>query len=199
VLQSPVSDREYIVDTFGKEKHAASLKIARNLVAQGHGHEPVPSEYSDMFSGGKCTINAERWLSLAAPYSSQSSPSDSEDYFSSDHEPKLLRSLLGRIGDAGVPVAIFFSGRDESMPSSINKPNLLKKFLGAVEGTEPDSLSEKLKDLVMTTDEEKREKISEHFSELLSGAGHVVEEEPAQSTLVYKVTEFAKTVGRNAP
>lgn len=215
-MQAPVSDREYIVETLGKDSHKESLKVAQKvrslaactpspadrrcqLVADGRPDDPVPSVYSDMFSGGRCTITASRWLSLATPLTSLPAGS-SEDYFSSDLSDSVLLSNLGKVGDAGVPVATLFSARDESMPSGIDKEKLLKRFVKALKGKDGSEggLVKKLAGLSTEKGASEQELgLGECSSAIIAGAGHSVSEPKAMEELVTRIVDFVRASHRS--
>ncbi|PLW20275.1 hypothetical protein PCANC_00615 [Puccinia coronata f. sp. avenae] len=125
ILQAPVSDREYILDTLGEEAYKRSLKAAQDLVDAGEAGAAVPAEFSDMFSGGRCGISASRWLSLAQPL--QDNPTG-EDFFSSDLPTDLLTRCLEPVAQRGISSMVLISGRDETMPSNVDKERLLQRL-----------------------------------------------------------------------
>ncbi|OAV92387.1 hypothetical protein PTTG_27665 [Puccinia triticina 1-1 BBBD Race 1] len=160
ILQAPVSDREYILDTLGEEAYQKSIQEAQKLVDAGQNNAAVPSEFSDMFSGGRCAISASRWLSLAK--SLQDHPAG-EDFFSSDLPTELLTANLEPVAKNGVAAMVLISGRDETMPSKVDKELLLKRLVeGLASSSDPDH--------------EHLKPIAESWSVILSGAGHQAEE-----------------------
>lgn len=126
ILQAPVSDREYILDVLGEENYQLSMKIAKELIESGKPNQPIPSEFCEMFSGGKSTISATRWMSLSSKLTENLS---GEDFFSSDLTIKELEINL----KAFEPIhnMILFSGRDESIPNEVNKQELFERLVTA--------------------------------------------------------------------
>ncbi|KAI7959737.1 hypothetical protein MJO29_004805 [Puccinia striiformis f. sp. tritici] len=172
ILQAPVSDREYIVETLGEETYDKSLQEAQKLVEAGQGNAAVPSEYSDMFSGGRCAISATRWLSLAKPL--QDHP-EGEDFFSSDLPVELLTTILAPVAQKGVASMVLISGRDETMPSKVDKELLLQRILaGLTSSSNPDH--------------EHLKPIAEGWSGILDGAGHQAEE--VKQELCTRIVDF---------
>ncbi|MBW0501540.1 hypothetical protein O181_041255 [Austropuccinia psidii MF-1] len=129
ILQAPVSDREYIIETLGHQNHQLSINAAKKLIESHSANAPIPSEFSDMFSGGKCTISASRWLSLAE---SLTVHPNGEDYFSSDLPTELLTNTLSGVGRAGTPAMVLISGSDETMPESVDKDSFLQNLVNAL-------------------------------------------------------------------
>ncbi|KAH9813374.1 hypothetical protein DFH28DRAFT_975735 [Melampsora americana] len=149
ILQAPVSDREYILDVLGKENYQLSIKIAKELIESGKPNQPIPSEFCEMFSGGKSTISAKRWLSLSSKLSDYSI---GEDFFSSDLTNSELEINLKVF--KSIKNMILFSGRDESIPNEVNKKELFDRLVMACGGG----------------------KIIKEWSTILEGAGHHAEE-----------------------
>ncbi|EHS64296.1 uncharacterized protein PGTG_20909 [Puccinia graminis f. sp. tritici CRL 75-36-700-3] len=82
-----------------------------------------------MFSGGRCAISASRWLSLAR--SLEDYPTG-EDFFSSDLPLELLATHLAPVAQNGVAAMVLISGRDETMPSTVDKERLLQRLVNAL-------------------------------------------------------------------
>ncbi|KAA1123411.1 hypothetical protein PGTUg99_021008 [Puccinia graminis f. sp. tritici] len=160
ILQAPVSDREYILDTLGEETYQRSLQEAQKLVDAGQVNAAIPCEFSDMFSGGRCAISASRWLSLAR--SLEDYPTG-EDFFSSDLPLELLATHLAPVAQNGVAAMVLISGRDETMPSTVDKERLLQRLVDALTSSS-------------NPDHEHLKPIAESWSAILSGAGHQAEE-----------------------
>jgi len=172
ILQAPVSDREYIIDTLGEETYKRSLQAAQKLVDAGQANEAIPCEFSDMFSGGRCGISASRWLSLAQ--SLQDYP-QGEDFFSSDLPTELLTSNLAPVAQRGVVAMVLISGRDETMSSKIDKQRLLQRLLdGLTSSSNPDH--------------EHLRAVAEGWSDILPGAGHQAEE--VKQALCTQIVDF---------
>ncbi|PLW48323.1 hypothetical protein PCASD_02856 [Puccinia coronata f. sp. avenae] len=169
---SPVSDREYILDTLGEEAYKRSLKAAQDLVDAGEAGAAVPAEFSDMFSGGRCGISASRWLSLAQPL--QDNPTG-EDFFSSDLPTDLLTRCLGPVAQRGISSMVLISGRDETMPSNVDKERLLQRLIHAL-STSSNPHHEHLKPM------------AEKWSTVLTGAGHQAEE--VKQELCTRIVDF---------
>ncbi|CAH7674553.1 hypothetical protein BY996DRAFT_4578395 [Phakopsora pachyrhizi] len=180
ILQAPVSDREFIIDTLGEQRYRTSLALAKDLVDSGQGQTPIPNEYSDMFSGGKTQfISASRWLTLS---SSIKDSKDSEDFFSSDASLNDDQSMIKNLSNVSkihkVYSMVLLSGKDETMPSSIDKVFHLNRLVNALTFGSDDGYH--------LTD------ICKRFSTILENAGHQVEE--SKDELCDKVVEFIRSV-----
>ncbi|KAG0151503.1 hypothetical protein CROQUDRAFT_650911 [Cronartium quercuum f. sp. fusiforme G11] len=164
ILQAPVSDREYIVETLGQEAHQRSLTIASELVSQGQPNHPIPSEFSEMFSGGRCSISASRWLSLASKL--EDNPSG-EDFFSSDLSVDQLKGHLRAFEK--IPTMVLHGSRDESMPSGLDKQALLGRLTEGLGGAE-----------------------AKEWSKVFEGAGHQAEE--VIDEICERIVNFIKAI-----
>lgn len=180
ILQAPVSDREYMVETLGENAYRASLKAAKQLVKHGEGSTPIPSEFSDMFCGGRGAISASRWLSLASPL--QDFPTG-EDFFSSDLPDDLLAKNLSAVGRMKLPSMVILGGRDETMSSSVDKVSFLKRLVKAMSSPSSEG--------VCSSDE-----ICQEWSAILEGAGHQVEE--AKEELCERIISFIRVISMMA-
>ncbi|KAK9414210.1 hypothetical protein SUNI508_02309 [Seiridium unicorne] len=115
VLQAPVADRGAIEIELGRKGIDESVKVAKNLIDSGKGHERMPKELiPDFFP----PISAQRWYALAAV--------DGEDnYFSPDLTKDVAGPYWSRISK---PLLILQSGEDEFMPPSVDKNGLVREW-----------------------------------------------------------------------
>ncbi|KAI0115194.1 DUF1749-domain-containing protein [Daldinia grandis] len=117
ILQAPVSDRGAIASEMGEFKLEESLKVAKQLITSGRGHERmVPENLSSSFHD--TPISASRWYALGA--------ADGEDnYF----DPGLPDDIVGPYWKrVDKPILILHSGNDEYVPSSIDKDALIRHW-----------------------------------------------------------------------
>ena len=121
VLQAPVSDRESL--TLSPGDHSAHMMHAKNLASQDKGEEMMPR---DSFWA---PITASRYISLF-------DVNGEDDFFSSDFSDEELRSRLGHVGavgkNSGLRLLSVFSGKDEYVPSWVDKDVLLQRHLWAM-------------------------------------------------------------------
>eukprot|EP00980_Cylindrotheca_fusiformis_P029678 scaffold23693_cov157-Cylindrotheca_fusiformis.AAC.2 len=120
-LQAPVSDRESgsVDPTQGADGH---LTMAQALVVQGNGREMMPR------AAFWAPITAQRFLDL-------NEKGGKDDYFSSDYTDAELSQRLQHVGKHDdLQVLVAFSGSDEFVPSHIDKPKLVERLVGAMNG-----------------------------------------------------------------
>jgi hypothetical protein len=86
-----------------------------------------------------------------------------EDFFSSDLPPELLTTHLAPVAQNGVAAMVLISGRDETMPSKVDKERVLQRLVDALTSSS-------------NPDHEHLKPIAESWSAILSGAGHQAEE-----------------------
>ncbi|KAI1808028.1 DUF1749-domain-containing protein [Daldinia bambusicola] len=117
ILQAPVSDRGAISSEMGGFELDKSLKIAKELIASGRGHERMlPENLSKSFHD--TPISASRWYALGAV--------DGEDnYFDPELPDEVIEPYWKRVDK---PILILHSGNDEFVPSSIDKDALVKRW-----------------------------------------------------------------------
>lgn len=124
IIQAPASDREAIVMAMDPAVYAESCAVAQAMVASGDGKEILPSREMKGFS--LVPVSANRWLSLASP-----NHDGDDDYFSSDLTDEQLMKSFGAL-PARSPLCILISGSDEYMPKTIDKADLVKRWIGFV-------------------------------------------------------------------
>ncbi|KAK4546055.1 hypothetical protein LTR36_002192 [Oleoguttula mirabilis] len=128
VLQAPVSDREAIAshlpEAFMHEANQLALKMCR----EGHDKNMMPTRLTKaLFSG--IAITARRWVDIASPGPDHAG---ADDYFSSDLPDERLKSTFGRL-PASIPLLILYGGSDESVPASVNKDELVHRWIRTVQ------------------------------------------------------------------
>lgn len=117
VLLGPVSDREYGKATWGEEFDKGAREAA-DMVARGEGGEVLKSKFlPDFFHASPVT--AYRWRSLSAE-------GGDDDFFSSDLSNGKLRSIFEKIRH---PIMFLPCGMDELVPPTIDRPELLKRWI----------------------------------------------------------------------
>lgn len=125
VLQAPVSDRESLTlsTPHGGSNHNENIKHAQSLLANGAGEEMMPR------SAFWAPITAYRYLSLF-------DTNGDDDYFSSDLSDVELHERLGHVGKlgrtTGMHVLAVYSKQDEYVPKSVDKVDLLRRLVNAM-------------------------------------------------------------------
>ncbi|KAI1417732.1 DUF1749-domain-containing protein [Hypoxylon sp. FL1857] len=117
ILQAPVSDRGAVSMEIGESKLDEGLKVAKQLITSGRGHERMsPAHLPPSFHS--TPISASRWYALGA--------TDGEDnYF----DPSLPDEVAGPYWKrVDKPILILHSGNDEHVPSSVDKDALVQHW-----------------------------------------------------------------------
>ena len=115
-LQAPVSDRET------EEDHSEYIKQAQTMVEQQQGDEMMPR------SAFWAPITASRYLSLL-------DVNGEDDFFSSDLTDEQLCERLGHVGrKKELDLIAVYSGKDEYVPSFVDKDVLLRRMVKAMNG-----------------------------------------------------------------
>ena len=116
-LQAPVSDRE----TEDEDHNSEFIRHAQMLLAQQQGDEMMPR------SAFWAPITASRYLSLL-------DVNGEDDFFSSDLTDEQLRERLGHVSQRGrrLDLIAVYSGKDEYVPSFVDKDILLKRLVKAM-------------------------------------------------------------------
>jgi hypothetical protein len=145
IMQAPVSDRQAInqllEEGFG-DKTAADMQAVYDKIA-AHVKEAesrnslfdilLPLELTSQIYPG-APISCRRWTSLASPKSPQS-PSE-DDLFSSDLSDEQLSRTFGMVKSRGLlkgKLVVLYSGADASVPPSVDKEGLLKRWRRALD------------------------------------------------------------------
>ncbi|KAI1777519.1 DUF1749-domain-containing protein [Hypoxylon cercidicola] len=145
ILQAPVSDRAAMAQEMGEAQLDGGLKVAKELIDAGRGHERMqPEHLSPSFHN--TPISAARWYALGA--------TDGEDnYFDPGLPAHVIEPYWQRIDK---PLLILHSGNDEFVPRSLDKnalvgywrslcqPGIASELSGTIPGAghrveEPDS------------------------------------------------------------
>lgn len=116
ILQAPVSDRVSAGESLKEEEVAASLQLAKDLIASGKSKEIMPTQYTKHFFN--VPINAYRWHSLIGVRGD-------DDFFSPDLTEADWATTFGKID---CPYLVLYSGSDEFVPSWLDKEELMKKW-----------------------------------------------------------------------
>ncbi|KAI0382943.1 DUF1749-domain-containing protein [Hypomontagnella monticulosa] len=117
ILQAPVSDRGAMALEMGESRLDEGLKISKELIASGRGHERMLPEHMTP-SFRNTPISVSRWYALGA--------SDGEDnYFDPSLPDNIVESYWKRIDK---PILILHSGNDEFVASSIDKIALIQRW-----------------------------------------------------------------------
>ncbi|KAK4057145.1 hypothetical protein OIO90_001640 [Microbotryomycetes sp. JL221] len=133
ILQAPVSDREFIINT-------APISIVPLLITQYPGLRPHPGQtYSDFVDrrlsnlfGTKLGITYTRWNSLVSKAESDKITWANEDYFSSDMTTKRWSNVFEPMRQNNTRTLIVLSGKDESYgpTADLTKVDKLKGLFG---------------------------------------------------------------------
>ena len=124
IIQAPASDRENINLLMDKEVFHKSCESAQKMINDGFGNNILPAQEINGFF--ECPVSARRWISIASP-----NHDGDDDYFSSDLTDQQLIKTFGAL-PATSPLCILFSGSDEYVPKSVNKEEVLKRWIGFV-------------------------------------------------------------------
>ncbi|KAK4561210.1 hypothetical protein LTR86_005165 [Recurvomyces mirabilis] len=128
ILQAPVSDRQaleaQLPQAFMHEANQLALKMCR----EGHEKDAMPNRIT-VSAFGRIAISARRWVDIASPGPDHTG---ADDYFSSDLVDTWLKNTFGRFPPTA-PLLILYSGNDESVPSSINKDELVHRWINIVQ------------------------------------------------------------------
>lgn len=143
----------------------------QQLVQRSQANHPIPLEFSEMFSGGRGMISAERWLSLACKGSENLR---GEDFFSSDLSIQELGSNLGQFPSLKIPVMVLYSDRDECVPGTVEKVKLFNRLIDAL------------------ADQGQQGQQTREWSTIFEGASHSAEE--VADLLVERVVGFINTL-----
>ncbi|KAI1460621.1 DUF1749-domain-containing protein [Annulohypoxylon moriforme] len=117
ILQAPVSDRGAVSMEIGESKLDEGLKIAKELINSGKGHERMKPEHLPP-SFVTTPISAWRWYALGA--------TDGEDnYFDPGLPGDVVTTFWKRVDK---PILILHSGNDEHVPASVDKNALVQRW-----------------------------------------------------------------------
>ena len=162
ILQAGASDREAFSKALGQEKWQELLDAAKERVANGQGKDVLPYSFCDMFKG--TPIDANRWVDL-------NEVRGGEDFFSSDLNADDHAKTFGKVN---TKLLILYSGKDQYVPETFSKEELVDKWKKA---TDPKNWSE--------------------YSGIVPGATHGVDGESdpgAREDLFNRVKKFAPSV-----
>jgi hypothetical protein len=121
-MQAPVSDRE---DAMMQPQYAKNIEIARSLVSDEKEMEMMPQ------SAFWAPITARRFLDLQ-------DINGRDDFFSSDLTDEQLQERLAHVGDvADRQVLVAFSGKDEYVPATVDKKQILERLCRAMNHVHP--------------------------------------------------------------
>jgi len=123
-MQSSVSDREAFPMLLSEEQYQSSVQVALDYVSEGRGENVLPAQ----LLGGlfpEVAISARRWLSLTSPPPAHNGQ---DDYFSSDLREERLKGTFGRIGATGTAIQILYSEKDQYVPESVHKEELVERW-----------------------------------------------------------------------
>ena len=121
-MQAPVSDREHAMM---QPHHAENIEIARSLVKDKKGMEMMPR------SAFWAPITARRFLDLH-------DINGRDDLFSSDLTIDQLQKRLAHVGEvADRQVLVAFSGKDEYVPDTVDKKQILERLCRAMNHIHP--------------------------------------------------------------
>ncbi|KAH9825409.1 DUF1749-domain-containing protein [Teratosphaeria destructans] len=128
ILQAPVSDREALEDELPKAHMEEANQLALKMCREGHKDDAMPNRLTRPVFG-RLAITAKRWLDVASPGPNHSG---ADDYFSSDLPDERLKSTFGKLPPT-TPLLILEGDADPSIPASVNKDNLVGRWIRATE------------------------------------------------------------------
>ncbi|KAG0269951.1 hypothetical protein BGZ95_001856 [Linnemannia exigua] len=114
VLQGPVSDREFMISSLD-DMYGKYVRLAQRMINDGKGQELMVREVD------VAPVTAYRFNSLA-------SVGGDDDMFSSDIPFESMQALFGQVK---TPLIMVHSGKDEYIPSHINKEQLISNLTNA--------------------------------------------------------------------
>ncbi|KAK0746483.1 hypothetical protein B0T18DRAFT_153136 [Schizothecium vesticola] len=120
ILTSPVSDREFAPLIMTPDTLAESLRLARQMIADGKGQESMPHALMP-FVFADVPVSAYRWWSLA-------DEGGDDDFFSSDLPDAHLATTFGRVD---TPLLILPAGEDELVPATVDREELMGRWVAA--------------------------------------------------------------------
>lgn len=167
ILQAPVSDREYAVDTTPTGDLEKTVAAAKEQSKAGGGAFPLPWQALDIINEDqqyKDPISADRWLSLVTK-------GGKEDFFSSDLEANALEDIFAGLRNSKKPLLFLMSGRDECIPKHVDLSSLTDRFVKAASSESANVRGE-----------------------ILPSAGHSVEDEQGRKDLIRCVMDFVKSI-----
>jgi hypothetical protein len=122
-MQAPVSDREDAM--MHQPQYAKNIEIARSLLKDEKEMEMMPR------SSFWAPITAQRFLDLQ-------DIDGRDDFFSSDLTNEQLQERLEHVGNvANRQVLVAFSGKDEYVPDTVDKKQILERLCRAMNHIHP--------------------------------------------------------------
>jgi len=128
IMQGGVSDREAFVMLLPEGVYESSVQVAVDYVSEGRGEDVLPAQTLGRFMSD-VAITASRWLSLMSPPPVHNGE---DDYFSSDFGEERLKGTFGRIGATQTPIQILYGEKDQYVPESVNKKELVERWERAI-------------------------------------------------------------------
>lgn len=128
ILQAPVSDREALENTLPQAHMHEANQLALKMCREHHDKDLMPNRLSGP-AFGRMGITARRWLDVTSPAPDHNG---ADDYFSSDLPVERLRLTFGKL-PSSMPLLILYSGSEENLPESINKDQLVHKWIQVVQ------------------------------------------------------------------
>lgn len=119
ILQSPTSDRESASLLMPLDFFAKTLEHAEDMIARGEADAVMPKALIPPIPHSP--ITAYRWHSLIAK-------GGGDEIFSSDLDDAILTGTFGKLDK---PTLIMMSENDEMVPPSVDKQELLNKWIRA--------------------------------------------------------------------
>lgn len=116
IMQGCVSDREAIMMDAPAETISQLTETAKKLCDEGKSQQLLSHEYAKYVFD--TPITAYRWTSLLIP-------EGDDDYFSSDLPKEALEKSFGKLNK---PFLIAYSAKDEFVPPSVNKQQVIDNW-----------------------------------------------------------------------
>lgn len=128
ILQASVSDREAMHAHLPNEFMHEADQLALRMCREGNDRDSMPYRMTKQLFG-RIAITAKRWVDISSPGPDNTG---ADDYFSSDLSEERLSRTFGRL-PARSPLLILYGGSDESVPDSVNKEVLVRRWIKAVQ------------------------------------------------------------------
>lgn len=128
ILQAPVSDREALANGLPQAFMHEADQLALKMCREGHDKDAMPNRLTKP-AFGRVAITARRWVDIASPGPDHTG---ADDYFSSDLSDERLKNTFGKLPPTA-PLLILYGGSDEAVPESVNKDDLVYKWIKTVQ------------------------------------------------------------------
>ena len=124
IFQASASDREVMTMFLPPSSYDSSCALAQSYIDEGRADDILPFSATKLLFMS-APVSAKRFLSLASPGPLHAGE---DDYFSSDLEDKRLEKTFGALGKTVTRLSFLFSGRDQYVPSTVDKMKMVERW-----------------------------------------------------------------------